>query len=821
MLKWLKRSAERAAAPGQDTARAAAARQRGNALLDEGKLEEALQSYREAVALDPGPQGLVSLGYVLKELGQADEARLALEQATRLDPAQFDATYMLGTLALENQDYQPAIRYFSRALELQASSDMVLRDLCSACFLAGDAARAREFAEAGVAAHPQLAEFHFFLGNILTGQGEHQRAVACFDKALLLHPGQPELHHNRGLALQSAGRLEEAARAMRSAIALRPDYPQALCGLASILTGQGHTTAALECCRQALALDGNFADAHNNLGNALLALGRNSEAVESYRRALEINDGSAHAHSNLGLALMAQDHLEPALESLARAVEIDPSYARGHNNLGIALQRLDRLEEAVVAYRRAVKLDPGLVQAHSNLAAAQQAQGHHEQAVASWREALALEPGYLDAWSNLVYVMSFLPGVSPREYLQEAVSFGRAAAASARPFSQWPAAPLIPLKPGEPLRVGFVSGDFREHPVGFFLEGILRHLDPARLAPVAFATRGGEDRLTARLKPYFAAWHSIAGMTDEQAAQKIHADGVHVLVDLAGHSEHNRLPVFAWRSAPLQLAWLGYFASTGMPGVDYLIADHPGVPHECRADFSEVICYMPDTRLCFTAPEGGDMLLPGPLPALANGYLTFGCFQNMTKLNDGVLTLWGKVLDALPGARLRHQSRQMNDASLREQLLGRLERHGIERDRVELAGPTGRQAYFAAHRQVDIMLDTFPYTGGTTTCEALWMGVPTMTLAGKTLLARQGASLLTCAGLAGWVASDVDDYLARLLTHCADLQALATLRQQLRPQVLASPLFDGRLFARHFEALLHGLWRERLAIAGQEPSAAL
>ena len=820
MLKWFKRTAANPAEPADAAQRAASARQRGNALLDEGKLREALQHYREAVALAPSPEAFVSLGYTLSELGLAAEARDALEQALRLDGTQFDAVYLLGTLALASADYAQAARHLSRALELQPGTDMVLRDLCSACFLGGDPGRAREVAEAGIAAHPQLADFHFFLGNILTQQGQPAKAVQCFDAALRIQPGLAEAHHNRALALQASGRLDEAAQGLHAALALRPGYVQALYGLASVLADQHRPREAEPYCRQALALDGNDAETHNVLGNVLLAMGRVDDAVASYTRALELDEGQARVHGNLGLAQMAQDRLEPALESLRRAVELDPGYARGHNNLGIALQRQGLLDEAVAAYGRALELDPALAQAHSNFAAALQAQGHHESAVASWRRALQLWPDFLDAWSNLVYVMSFLPGITPAEYLKEAMSLGRAAAARAMPFTAWPSTPAISLAAGEPLRVGFVSGDFREHPVGFFLDGILGEIDPSRLTLIAYPTRPGGDRLTARIRQHFAAWTLLAGMSDEEAARQIHSDGVHVLVDLAGHSEHNRLPVFAWRPAPVQLSWLGYFASTGMPGIDYLIADPPGVPPECRQDFSELIRYLPDTRLCFAPPEGADALQPGPLPALANGNITFGCFQNMTKLNDGVLALWGKVFQALPGARLRHQSRQMADPTLREQLFLRLEQRGIARERVDLAGPTGRQAYLAAHQQVDIMLDTFPYTGATTTCESLWMGVPTMTLAGRTLLARQGVSLLTCAGLAGWVAGSEEDFVSRLLLHCADLEALSTLRAGLRQQVLASPLFDGRLFARNLESLMLDLWNERLAHEAQRQAAA-
>ncbi|RYF31314.1 MAG: hypothetical protein EOO23_02935, partial [Comamonadaceae bacterium] len=286
------------------------------------------------------------------------------------------------------------------------------------------------------------------------------------------------------------------------------------------------------------------------------------------------------------------------------------------------------------------------------------------------------------------------------------------------------------------------------------------------------------------------------------------------LVDLAGHTAHNRLPLFSWRPAPVQATWLGFFASTGVPEIDFVIADETGVPAAHTKNFSEAVRYLPDTRLCFTAPGSDSDIQPGPLPALANGHVTFGCFQNMTKLNDGVLALWGKVFSALPDAKLRLQSKQMGDAALRGEMRDRLARHGIDPSRVMLTGPSSRSVYLAAHQEVDVMLDSFPYGGGTTTCESLWMGVPTITLAGDTMLSRQGASLLTCAGLADWVAGSEENYVERVQAHCADLPRLAALRDGLRAQVLASPLFDAPRFAGHLQDLLQSLWQERGAPGG-------
>jgi predicted O-linked N-acetylglucosamine transferase (SPINDLY family) len=375
-------------------------------------------------------------------------------------------------------------------------------------------------------------------------------------------------------------------------------------------------------------------------------------------------------------------------------------------------------------------------------------------------------------------------------------------AKASAPFSSW----IAPAS-DERLRIGFVSGDLVNHPVGYFVESLLAELDPARLEVFAYPTQPVSDDLTARIRPHFAAWKPLYGRSDESAATLIHGDGIDVLIDLSGHTAHNRLPVFAWKPAPVQVSWLGYFATTGVPGIDYLLADEVSVPPEHRSHFTETVWYLPDTRLCFT-PPATDVAV-APLPALANGYVTFGSFQNLAKLGDEVLKAWAGIMTSMPAARLRLQNKQLADPGVRERLLERLCRAGIGAGRVALHGPMLRRDYLAAHAEVDLILDTFPFPGGTTTCEALWMGVPTLTLAGDRLIARQGASLLAAAGLTAWIAHSEAEYIDKALAFAGDLPALAALRTTLRDRVLRSPLFDARRFASNFERALREMWRRR------------
>jgi protein O-GlcNAc transferase len=537
------------------------------------------------------------------------------------------------------------------------------------------------------------------------------------------------------------------------------------------------------------------------LGASLQIQGK--DALPALHNAAKLSPNNAEAHSNLGVALQERGQLDDALASYRNALRINPGFVEAHYNLGNALCELGRLEGAVASYRNALKFNPGLAVIHSNLGAALQELGRIKEALSSCRRALELEPGWSVVHSNLLGMLNCTAGHSPSYCLAEAREYGRRVSQKITSrFSSWQCA----VQPKR-LRVGLVSGDLHNHPVGYFLESLLAQIDPTRIELIAYPIDNHSDALTNRIKPHFAAWKPLHGLSDADAARLIHADGVHVLLDLSGHTEQNRLPIFAWKPAPVQASWLGYFATTGLAEMDYLLADETGVPEVNRKDFSETLWYLPDTRLCFTAPE---VDLPvASLPALQNSYLTFGCFQRLTKVNDEVLMAWAKILNALPNARLRWQCKQFDDPGVATQLAERLQRHGIDPARIRMHGALSREAYLKAHAEVDVILDTFPFSGGTTTCEALWMGVPTLTLAGDTLLSRQGESLLTAAGLQDWVATSVAKYVDKAVALNDDLPRLATLRAGLREQVSVSPLFDTQRFARNFEDALWGMWQAR------------
>jgi len=350
-----------------------------------------------------------------------------------------------------------------------------------------------------------------------------------------------------------------------------------------------------------------------------------------------------------------------------------------------------------------------------------------------------------------------------------------------------------------------VSGDMRTHSVGHFLEGVLSHIDPARIELIAYPTNPDEDELTARIRPFFSVWKPLVGLNDGDAARLIHSDGVHVLVDVSGFTAHNRLPVFAWKPAPVQVTWLGLPNTTGMKEMDYVLGDLQATPPENEHHFSEAVWRMPDSYVCFSAPPYP--IEVAPLPALSTGYVTFGSFNNLTKMNDAVVELWARILLAVPNSRLYLKTNQLSNAVINEQTLRRFGSHGIAPERLLLRGKLGSIAdHLAEYNKVDVALDTFPYPGVTTSVEALWMGVPVLTLHGDRFLSLTAKSVAHHAGLPDWVAIDKDEYVAKAVSFTSNLESLAALRASLRQQVLASPLFDAPRFARNFEDALWGMW---------------
>ena len=598
------------------------------------------------------------------------------------------------------------------------------------------------------------------------------------------------------------GQLQSAEAILRQILQQQPARAGALHLMGVLAHKAGKPRIAIDLIGKAIEIQPNVAQFHSNRGEMCRMLGRLNEAIRHGEQAIKLSPNQALAHSNLGIAYFDIRNLDRAAACQHNALLIDPEFTQALNNLGSIKNEQKDFEGAIACFRRLLALVPNHAEALNNLGQALIDAGQLADAVESHRHALKINPDYTDCNSNLLFALNFTASHSPAYYLEQAREFGRRVSARipAR-YSSW----NVPATP-ERLRVGLVSGDFRNHSVGHFLEGLITNIDPARVELNAYPTRNREDQLTQRIRPCFSAWKPIQGMSDESAARMIHADGIDILLDLSGHTALNRLPVFAWKPAPIQVTWLGLPATSGMAEMDYVLADPHALPPGNENHFMETVWRMPETYLCLTAPDSPVKV--APLPASSSKEITFGSFNNLSKMNDSVVAVWARILKAVPGSRLLLKTKQLSDPILCEKTRQRFAAHGISPDRLLLNGILDAlDEHLDTYNKVDIALDTFPYPGVTTSLEALWMGVPVLCMRGDRLLHNTSASIASNAGLAGWLAADEDEFVSKAVAYANSLEHLATLRAGLRQQVLSSPLFDAPRFARNFEDALWGIWQ--------------
>jgi predicted O-linked N-acetylglucosamine transferase (SPINDLY family) len=563
-----------------------------------------------------------------------------------------------------------------------------------------------------------------------------------------------------GVALAQSGLLAEAVKTLRRALMLAPDRPEIHNNYGNVLQRTGDLSGAMACYHAALKRRPDYAQAWANLGIALHESGDAQAAIGCFDTVLAAHPEDGASWSHRGVALAALGRLAEAEQSHRRAVQASPERADGYNNFAILLKDLGRLDEAREHYAKAMQYAPGDAAIHSN----------------------ALMCLCYDETIEAPALVAAHRGWATRH----------APARAAPDFSDY--------GDSGPLRIGYVSPDFRAHSVAYFLDSVFRRHDPARVSVHCYADVSAPDAMTARLRKSAAHWHDSYGMSDAALAEQIRADRIQVLVDLAGHTANNRLAVFGRRVAPVQVTWLGYGATTGLPQMDYRVTDaRIDPPGAGDAWWTEQLYRLPGGSLCYAPPDDCPLAVaaePGPV--------TFGSFNNYSKINPSVVALWARVLCAVDGSRLLLKARQLADVATGERLRRQFERQAIDPTRIEFAART--QSYddhMACYGRVDVALDCFPYNGVTTTCEALWMGCPVVTLDGEWSIARYGTSLLHAADCAQWVAQDPDEFvkIAGGLAHSR------ISRADLRARIAGAALTDARIVAAGLEDAYHTMWR--------------
>jgi predicted O-linked N-acetylglucosamine transferase (SPINDLY family) len=796
------------------------------------KRDEALAEGRRAETTSTPKAIQDALGHY--QAGRTSQAEAICQQVLHSDPSHPDALHLLGVIAYQAGQLEIAVALIGRAIRANPSNPQCYNNLGNALKDMGRPNEAVESYRQALARDPNFAGAHYNLGLVLQSQGQLEAAIESYQKAVALRQNYAEAHNNLGLALQSQGKLDAAVGSYRMALSFQPDFAKAQCNLANVLKDQGMLDAAVESYRKALSLKPDFAEAHIYMGDALQAQGKLDAAVESYRLALSFKPDDAITCLNLGNTFLAQGKLDAAVVLYQKVLSLDPDNAVAHNNLGNALLMQGKFDSAVASYNNALSLNqndavaynnlgnvlltqgkpdaavenfhkalslkPDFAEAHNNLGNALKDQGKLNDAIEHYRNALFHKPSLVDAHSNLLHTLNFHSGMSREEVYRESHEFEALRGYPLR--LTWPAH-SNDRDPDRRLRIGYVSPDFRNHPVAHFTEPIFANHDKSQVEIFCYAELKLEDEVTSRFRQLADHWHSTVGLSDDAAANMIRDHRIDILVDLAGHTAHNRLLVFARKPAPIQITYLGYPGTTGLSAMDYRLTDHYADPDGIAdAYYSERLLRLPGSLWCYR--PSADMPETAPLPALSRGYLSFGSFNNFNKIDQPTLDLWAELLQALPASRLMMLTVPGGDA--RQRLVSRFEQLGISAQRLEFHGKLPAIEFHRKFLEVDISLDPVTVNGATTTCESLWMGVPVMSLAGDRFLTRAGLSILTTAGLADFAAASRKDYF-RIATHLADnLPLLAEIRAGLREHIRTSPLVDEAGFTRNLENLYRDVW---------------
>ena len=675
-----------------------------------------------------------------------------------------DAWYILGGILEHDKDLLSAVQAYRKVIELRPDFELAYRDLCRVMFQSGQFETAKDIILKGLSLNPALADFHFYLGNLLFFEADYEAATACFVQTL----------------------------------SIQPDFAQAHMNLGKILEKQDRVDAALIRYQNALSLQPSNAEFHNQVGNMHLLRGHLSQAMANYRQAMSLEPLQSDTCLNLASALLAGGDFIGAVDQCRDAIRLKPNVAMAHNIMGIALHEQGRTQQALQAFMQALVIDPNLTSTLCNIGSARLSEARLDDAIDYYRKALIVSPDNKAANSNLLFALNYHPEMEATEIYAAYKRFDQAVGLPLR--TTWTAF-ANDRSCSRRLRIGYVSPDFRHHSVMQFLEPVLSQHDALAFEIFAYAQVIREDAVTLRAKNMVAHWRSTVGQSDEAVACMIRDDRIDILVDVAGHTDGNRLRVFARKPAPISLSWMGYGYTTGLSAIDYYLTDAVAAPMGCEALFAERLWRMDRTSFVYrSSPEMG---AEGALPAASRGYVTFGTLTRPVRINSRVVRVWAEILKRVPKSRLLVDSKSYADEPTRDALASQFVALGIERERFQIGY---HSPPWDLLRSMDISLDCFPHNSGTTLFESLYMGVPYVTLAGRPSVGRLGAAVLHGLGEPGWIAHSEEEYVDVAVKLAQDLYHLARIRAGLRRQMRQSCLMDEVGFTRDIERAYRGMF---------------
>jgi protein O-GlcNAc transferase len=694
-----------------------------------------------------------------------------------------------------------------------------------------------ESIQKAIAVNPIKAEYHGDLGNTFAGQNQYEKAQAAYERAVELKPDFIQAHFNLAIAYENLGKLPQAVAEYQLAVKHKPDFLQACFRLALALSTMGNLDEAIDAYRKVIRLWPEIPEAHLGLGNALNELGKFDEAFAEYQTALRLRPNWFEAHFNFGYLLTKAGRLKDAISEYRKAITLQPDYAEAHFNLANLLKDTGESVEAITEYQNALRLEPDYVDAHLNLGNFYKIRARFDEAAAEYRKILQLEPthagamlnqgiilqeqgdlhGALTAYdralefdptsaetrSNLLLALHYLPKYDESRISEQMRRWNEN---HLKPLAQFRQPHFNDRDPNRRLRIGYVSADFRQHSVAYFFENLLAHHNRDEVEVFCYANHAFPDAVTQRLQTYPSSWRSIIQLDDPEAEALIRKDLIDILIDLSGHTGANRMTLFARKPAPIQVTYLGYPDITGLSTIDYRFTDaYADPPGEIHSFPGEQLVRLPDTFLCYRpwelAPE------PQETPARKTGYITFGSFNALPKFNAPMIALWSEILRQVPGSRLLLKNAGLAGERARNWVAQLFNENGISSNRIDLRATCPALEHHKLYHRMDINLDTYPYHGTTTTCEALWMGLPCVTLAGQAHLSRVGISLLTNIGLSELIAHSPEQYLQIAVTLASDLDRLQTLRSSMRQRMSSSPLMDAPRFSKNVEAAYRAMWQ--------------
>ena len=775
--------------------------QLGMVAMQARRFEAAVELIGAAIEVDAGQVAFyANLAEAYRHLGRLDEAIGAARQALTVDPQLAQAHVLLGNLLGTQGKFLEAVQSFEHALQ-RNSSDVWA---CVGCGQAlGQLNRQtdaeRQFRRALVI-EPRNVDALFGLAGALHAQERLGEAADLYRATLEIQPDHAEALNNLGTIFKAQERNAEAIAYYQQAVKVRPDYAIVHYNLAALYQDEGQMDAALESCRAALACDPDMILAHSAMGKIYQRRGRLDEATAAYLEVLRRDPDNASAYVDMGNVHQARGEGAKAFECYQEAIRRDPDYAFAYSNIGATLSEEGLRDQAIAYCRRAIEIDPNFAIAHGNLAVALQAIGRYDESMTHHRLAIECDPSDAGLHGNLLYLLNYEASNDVADVFAEHCRWG---ARHADPLTARSRLHTNDRTPGRKLRVGYVSGHFMAHAVNFFVEPILASHDHDRFEVYCYSNVSVDDEVTDRLRGYADGWRRIRELSDEQAAEQVREDQIDILVDLSGHIGGNRLLVFAHKPAPVQVTYIGYQCTTGMRAMDYRLTDaFADPPGETDAYYTEKLVRLPRSFFCYLPSSDAPAVVPPP--AVANGYVTFGSFNNMTKVRPEVLQTWAEVMQRAAGSRLIILADMAE--SLKSYLIETFAALGISTERLELAHRRPRSGYLELIQRADVALDPFPFNGHTTTCDALWQGLPVVARCGSQYVSRFGCSGLITLGLNDLVASSAEQYadIATGLAH--DVDRLVHLRSTLRERMASSPLLDFVGFTRNLEDAYQAMW---------------